>query len=172
MNTMAGMPGSVRMLTGAVTLALVAGVSVVLGGGDLFGRPAAASVSVSASIVIPRDAMTRGYATKRVSISPGAALSVVNMDTVDHTVTSTAVDAGGRPLFDVQVPPGATVSIPAASRLASGSYPFYCRYHPNMQGTLTVSGTAGGVQPVTQKFEQPLLLPPVRRARRVNLTEH
>lgn len=160
-----------RLLAGGVTLAMLTGVVVVLGGGGLFDRPAAASVSVSSSIVIPRNAMTVGYATKRVDISPGGSLSVVNMDTVDHTVTSTALDGNGRPLFDVQVPPGATVSIPAASRLASGSYSFYCRYHPNMQGTLTVSGTAGGVQPVAQKFEQPLLLPPVRRSRRVDLVE-
>lgn len=163
-----------RLGTGLIVAALVAaGIVVVVGTDGASPRTAAsaASAPASASIVIPRGAMTRGYQTKQVALAPGGRLSVVNLDTIDHTVTSTAVGSDGRALFDVVVPPGATVSIPAASRLGSGQYSFYCRYHPSMRGALTISGAAGGVGPVAQKFEQPLALPPVRTGRRVVLTE-
>jgi len=168
---MARMPGSLRLLIGAVVIALVGGIACVVGLSGATTQSASASVSVSASIVIPANGMEKGYSTKRVGIAPGARLSVVNLDSIDHTVTSTALGENGKPLFDVQVPPGATVSIPAASALASGRYEFYCRYHPNMRGILTVSGDSGGEGPVAQKFEQPLFRPPVRRSRTVDLTE-
>jgi FtsP/CotA-like multicopper oxidase with cupredoxin domain len=176
---MTGMPGSlrlpvrrpVRVSAAALALVLLGGAAVALGGAEVSGRPAAAAAATNASIVIPRDAMAKGYLTRRVSITPGGRLSVVNLDTVEHTVTSTDVGSNQKLLFDVEVPPGATVSIPSASLLASGQYAFYCRFHPNMRGVLTVSGTAGGVGPVAQKFTQPLVLPPVMTGRKIDLTE-
>ncbi|MGN6250951.1 MAG: multicopper oxidase domain-containing protein [Marmoricola sp.] len=160
-----------RVAVGALLLVLVGAAVVVAGGDDLPVRPAAASAAESASIVIPHGAPTKGYLTKQVRITPGAQLSVVNLDTMEHTVTSAEAGPDHKLLFDVEVPPGATVSIPAASTLASGSYDFYCRFHPSMRGTLTVSGDSGGVTPVAQDFEQPLLLPPVMTGRRVRLVE-
>jgi len=130
---------------------------------------ARAQVPIFGSIVIPKDAATNGYATKLVTISQDGGLSVVNLDSIDHTVTSVATDGDGDPLFDVIVPPGATISVPAAKLLAAGTYDFYCRFHPNMQGKLVVEGDSGGVTPTPPKFEQPLFVPPVKSSAHIRL---
>jgi plastocyanin len=64
-------------------------------------------------------------------VSPGATITIVNKDSVEHSVTSkpdagfsTDVDAGEQKTFTAPAQPG--------------TYPFVCRYHPNMKGTLTV----------------------------------
>src|SRR5689334_15811684 len=80
----------------------------------------AGSAPVSATIIIDRGGLATGYATPRVTISTDGRLSVLNMDSYTHTVTSEATDASGDPLFDVVVPPGATRSIPDATGLAAG----------------------------------------------------
>jgi spore coat protein A, manganese oxidase len=130
--------------------------------GMTLGHVATARAPMSAAIVIDKGAATKGYTTKVVTISQGGSLSAVNLDTIEHTVTSDAVNATGRPLFDVFVEPGSTVSIPGASRLAAGTYDFHCQFHPTMTGKLIVEGgSGGGVHPVTPKFEQPLRVPKV-----------
>ncbi len=144
----------------------------VVATGVVLGNVPTAEGPVSASIVIGKDASTKGYSTKSVTISQDGTLSVVNFDSIDHTVTSVAVDAAGEPLFDVTTPPGSTVSVPDASKLAAGTYGFYCRFHPNMQGQLIVQGSSGGVQPTPPKFEQPLVVPDVLRGDHVRLKAH
>ncbi|GCD90205.1 multicopper oxidase domain-containing protein [Nocardioides sp. LS1] len=125
---------------------------------------------VSASIVIDQGASTRGYTTKSVTISQDGTLSVVNLDSMEHTVTADDRGEDGLPLFDVLVPPGSTVSIPAASKLAPGTFGFHCSFHPStMTGTLTVEGDSGGVTPAAPKFEQPLFSPPVITGSHVRL---
>ena len=127
--------------------------------------------ATSASIVIPQGASSKGFSTTSVTITQDGVLSVVNLDDMEHTVTADDRDADGLPLFDVLVPPGSTVSIPAASKLAAGTYGFHCTFHPStMTGTLTVKGSAGGVTPAAPKFEQPLFIPPVVSGRRIHLT--
>jgi FtsP/CotA-like multicopper oxidase with cupredoxin domain len=118
---------------------------------------------MSATIVIGKNAQTRGYKTKVVTISQDGTLNVVNLDSIEHTVTSDALNSKGRPLFDVFVSPGETTSIPAAGRLAAGTYGFHCQFHPTtMIGKLIVEGgSGGGTHPVPLKFEQPLRLPKV-----------
>jgi len=122
----------------------------------------ASSAPSSNTIVIGHDARHFGYQTPSLTLEGGGSLSAVNMDAIEHTITSKETDANGRPLFDVYVEPGATITIPAASKLAAGTYHFYCRFHPTtMKGTLTIVGNGGGsVHPVAPKFEQPLYLPP------------
>jgi len=66
------------------------------------------------------------------SVRPGQQLTVVNKDDANHTLTA---DQNG--LFDVRVSGGggfATFNAPTAP----GSYPFHCKYHDSMHGTLTV----------------------------------
>jgi plastocyanin len=48
---------------------------------------------------------------------------------VAHTATAT----GGA--FDVMIPAGATHRLLLKE---AGSFPYYCRFHPNMKGELTV----------------------------------
>jgi plastocyanin len=66
-----------------------------------------------------------------VTVSPGAQVAITNQDGVEHSVTSktagqfdTEVDANGQKTFTAPTQPG--------------EYPFYCKYHSNMKGTLTV----------------------------------
>jgi plastocyanin len=65
------------------------------------------------------------------SVSPGAMVSVMNMDGEAHTVTA---DDGSA--FDVQVGADATGTFTAPT--TPGSYPFHCTYHGNMHGVLVV----------------------------------
>jgi plastocyanin len=67
-----------------------------------------------------------------ITVSPGATITIVNKDTVEHSVTSdptgpfsTDVEGGGQKTFTAPTQPG--------------TYPFLCKYHSNMKGTLTVT---------------------------------
>jgi spore coat protein A, manganese oxidase len=125
--------------------------------------PTSSPAPTAATIIIGHNARVTGYQTPNITLAQGGTLNVVNEDTIEHTVTSQDKDANGRPLFDVYAEPGSTTSISPVSRLAAGSYRFHCTFHPQvMRGTLTiVGGSGGGVHPVTQKFEQPLVQPKV-----------
>lgn len=120
---------------------------------------AATSPTVSATILIDPDAGQHGYSTPEVTISPDGTLSVADHDAVAHTVTSVDLGSDGLPLFDARVEPGQTRVVPGATGLTAGSYAFYCRFHPNMRGTLTVQGDGGGTTPTPPSFDQPLVLP-------------
>ena len=65
------------------------------------------------------------------TVRPGARITVVNHDSVAHTVTA---DRGGA--FDVKVAPGESATLTAPRK--AGSYPYHCTYHAEMHGTLTV----------------------------------
>jgi plastocyanin len=65
------------------------------------------------------------------SVKPGAQVMVMNSDSETHSVTS---DTSG--LFDVNVDAGATAKLTAPTK--PGSYPYHCKYHSNMHGTLVV----------------------------------
>ena len=67
-----------------------------------------------------------------VTVSPGAVVTVTNLDSARHTVTADHAGA-----FDVDVAGNggtATFAAPATP----GTYPFHCTYHPRMKGSLTV----------------------------------
>lgn len=116
----------------------------------------------AATVTIGKNAMYKGYQTKSITLAKGGTLSVVNLDNMEHTVTADEKDARGNPLFDTWVGAGQTATISAASNLAPGTYHFHCLFHPTtMRGTLTISGSGGGVQPTPQTFDQPLQLPRV-----------
>lgn len=67
-----------------------------------------------------------------LTVGPGAVVTVTNMDSAGHTVTSDQGQA-----FDVDVRGGGgTATFTAPSE--PGAYPYYCTYHPNMRGMLTV----------------------------------
>ena len=65
------------------------------------------------------------------SVSPGATVTVMNMDGEAHTVTA---DSGGA--FDVKAAPGASTTFTAPTK--PGTYAFHCTYHSNMHGMLVV----------------------------------
>jgi plastocyanin len=68
-----------------------------------------------------------------LQVRPGAKITVVNRDSVPHTVTAT----GDKTTFDTgNIAGGAAVTFTAPS--TSGSYSYLCTIHPKMKGTLTV----------------------------------
>ena len=123
----------------------------------------------SVTILIERGGANQGFSTPTVTVVGDGTLSVTNLDTYDHTITSVALDAAGAPLFDVKVLHGTTVAIPAADALASGSYEFYCRFHPNMRGTLVVDRAGGGTTAAEPEFDQPLVVPSVLTGSHIRL---
>lgn len=168
---------SILSMTAVVApIVALAGAAVLsLGSGAQAGPPMSMSMSMSmptnGSVVIPRDAMDHGYATPVVTVSQDGVLSVVNLDSIDHTVTADATDASGLPLFSVRVLPGATTTVPIAG-LAAGSYGFHCMFHPStMRATLVVTGGSSGAHPVPPHFDQPLAIPRVLTGRHVRLVE-
>ncbi|MGX1159725.1 plastocyanin [Arthrobacter sp. SLBN-100] len=67
-----------------------------------------------------------------ITVAPGAVVVVTNMDAAPHTVTAEQDKA-----FDVELGGGgASATFTAPSE--PGSYPYYCTYHSNMKGMLTV----------------------------------
>jgi plastocyanin len=65
------------------------------------------------------------------SVSPGAKVTVMNMDGEAHTVTA---DTGSA--FDSKIDPGASSTFTAPMK--PGTYAFHCTYHGNMHGMLVV----------------------------------
>jgi spore coat protein A len=142
MSRMAGMTGMAGM--GVAEAATVA----------VDDAPAAATVRID------RNASLGGYTTPHVTLAKGGTLSVINFDSTRHSVTSDDHDASGTPLFSVIVDPGMTMAVDGVGALAPGVYPFHCIFHAaTMRGTLTISGTGGGVAPAPLSFDQPLVQP-------------
>lgn len=71
-----------------------------------------------------------------LTVAPGTAVTFMNNDTVLHTATNgTDGNPASSPLFDVQLPPGASGSYTFS---AAGTYPVTCTVHPTMNMTITV----------------------------------
>ena len=69
-----------------------------------------------------------------LTVKPGQKVTVTNKDSVAHPLTDLASNQ-----FDTgNIPAGGTGTFTAPAK--PGSYPFGCRYHSNMKGTLTVQG--------------------------------
>lgn len=66
-----------------------------------------------------------------VTVPPGAAVSIKNDDSAEHSVTS---DAAGK--FDVEIDGKGQATLTAPTE--PGEYAFHCKYHPSMHGTLIV----------------------------------
>jgi plastocyanin len=73
---------------------------------------------------------TTAYIPNPINVSMGTTVTFVNNDNVAHTATSqnNLWDTG-----DIQ--PGRSQSLTFRS---TGSFPYYCIYHPRMVGTITV----------------------------------
>lgn len=95
-----------------------------------------AAVILLASGTVPARAATVQISMENIGFSPGEAAAKVgdtvewiNKDVVAHTATARNGD------FDVTIPPKTTVRLVLKK---AGAVAYYCRYHPNMKGTLTV----------------------------------
>ena len=88
--------------------------------------PPAADVTIS-NVTISNFA----YAV-RAPLTPGQQVRVVNDDQANHSVTADANAA-----FDVRVSGGGGITTFTAP-MTPGVYPFHCKYHAQMRGSLTV----------------------------------
>ncbi|UGQ12148.1 hypothetical protein LO772_00625 [Yinghuangia sp. ASG 101] len=72
------------------------------------------------------------FSPEVLAVAPGSTVTVVNQDSVAHTVTA---DTGGS--FDTgEIPPGGTAAFTAPS--VPGADAYHCSIHPFMAGSLTV----------------------------------
>ena len=70
------------------------------------------------------------FAPAQVSAHVGDTIVWVNADFVAHTATARNGD------FDVMLPPKKTGTLVVTK---AGTFEYYCRFHPNMKASLTVS---------------------------------
>jgi plastocyanin len=70
------------------------------------------------------------FAPAEVSAKKGDIIEWVNRDVFAHTATARNGD------FDVMLPPKKTVTTVLRK---TGTVDYYCRYHPNMKGVLTIA---------------------------------
>ena len=78
----------------------------------------------------------------QLDVAPGTNVTWVNGDTEPHTVTA---DDG---LFDSgTLNPGESYTVWLDG---SGTVPYHCEIHPDMQGSLLVGGASGGEAPTTE----------------------
>lgn len=156
----------VGWLAGLLGLALAAGAAL---GAAPPAPPVAEAAAAPAAATVVVDLGAATYSPGVVVLQGGGTLTLVNLDNLDHTVTSVATDAGGLPLFDVRVAAGTSATITGVAGLAEGSYAFYCRLHPRMRGELVVEGGEGTVTPERPSFDQPLVVPARVRGAEVTL---
>lgn len=66
-----------------------------------------------------------------LTVAPGTEITIANNDSAEHSVTSDTAGA-----FDVEIDGHEKKTLTAPTQ--PGEYPFHCKYHPNMKGTLIV----------------------------------
>ena len=131
-----------KICTVAAAAAVIAAVVTACGGsggsGDAGGTTDTASAAQSATASGETTATTSAAITienmafgQPLTVAPGAQISVANMDTVEHSVTSQTAGA-----FDLHVDGKQRGTLTAPTQ--PGEYAFYCVYHPDMKGTLIV----------------------------------
>jgi plastocyanin len=98
-----------------------------------YGSTSAASATSSAAPAASGSTITiSGMAFgEPLTVSPGAQVAIINDDGVEHSVTSKTAGQ-----FDTEVDASEHKTFTAPTQ--PGDYPFYCKYHSNMKGTLTV----------------------------------
>jgi plastocyanin len=70
------------------------------------------------------------FASAEVSAKVGDTIEWINKDVFAHTATARNGD------FDVMMPPKKSVTLVLKK---AGTVEYYCRFHPNMKGVLTVA---------------------------------
>lgn len=116
-------------LRSAVLVVAAAGVLVACG-----SNSSSSSSSVSGGKTVDLTAANIAWSTTDIRVAAGDVTFVVkNTDKVEHNLT---VEGGGNVNKDVEG--GKTVK--ATANLKPGTYPFHCKYHPDvMKGTITVT---------------------------------
>jgi plastocyanin len=92
------------------------------------------------------------FSPTTITISAGTAIVFSNLDQVDHAPVS---DTG---VWDAGIVPAGTrsASIPFST---PGNYPYHCAIHPEMQGTIVVTGSGSGATPTATLPPPPTSVP-------------
>jgi plastocyanin len=87
------------------------------------------------------------YFTGEVSPDQGEPVKFTNLDLVDHDVVADAKGPDGNPLFRSEIiGRGASAPVVGTEFLPTGEYGYFCSIHPNMKGSINVTG-AGAPKP-------------------------
>ncbi|MDQ3727558.1 MAG: cupredoxin domain-containing protein [Thermoproteota archaeon] len=80
------------------------------------------------------------YDPDELTAAAGSEVTVVNQDTLPHTVTSGTgpTDPNSAQLFDTSLINGGESATLSLAQVAAGQYDYYCMVHPYMTGKLTV----------------------------------
>ncbi|MBG6184655.1 plastocyanin [Arthrobacter sp. CAN_A6] len=147
---------SKKVLSVAFTAALMggaglgsAGIAVAAPGPVAHAVPAMTTGQMSISI---DDFVFSGPGT----VNPGGEITVTNNDTEAHSVTA---DDGS---FDVTIPGGESATFTAPSE--AGTYGFFCKFHGNMKGSLTVGAEAMAPAPAAPTTPAPAAPAPTPEA--------
>ncbi|MDP9395841.1 MAG: cupredoxin domain-containing protein [Actinomycetota bacterium] len=126
-------------------LAAAAVLAVILSGCATSSESGAPSGAGSPAVSTPKTTEAPGqdgatiaikdFAYTMATAAPGSTVTVKNTDSAPHTVTA---DDGTGATFDVEIAGGKTATFSAPDK--AGTYAYHCNFHPNMKGTLQVSG--------------------------------
>ena len=80
------------------------------------------------------------YDPDELTVAAGSEVTVINDDTVPHTVTSGTgpTDPNSAQLFDTSLINGGESTTLSLAGVAAGQYGYYCMVHPYMTGALTI----------------------------------
>jgi glucose/arabinose dehydrogenase len=106
---------------------------LALGVGPVQARATDQVVSAAANTFLPASVM----------IDRGARLTFANGDLAPHNVVADATTRRGPLFFSATVTAGQTADVQGVSALAPATYTFHCSVHPQMHGSLTVTGGTG-----------------------------
>jgi plastocyanin len=90
-----------------------------------------AAASATATAAGPKISIADMKFSAPLTVTPGATVTVVNSDSVEHTVTA---DSGNA--FNAEVGDNGTATFTAPTQ--PGTYAYHCTYHPSMHGQLIV----------------------------------
>ena len=136
-----------KICTCSAAMILVAGIATACGGSNSTDETTDTATATSGATATSENSPTATAGAtitienmafgEPLTVAPGAEIAVVNNDAVEHSVTSDTAGA-----FDVEVE-GHCISCPSGPGTLTapsqpGEYPFHCKYHPNMKGTLIV----------------------------------
>src|SRR3954453_5523752 len=81
------------------------------------------------------------FTTTEITMAQGEKVVFHNGDTVSHDVPAGATGSDGKPLFkSALTSSGKTEVVEGTQYLTEGHYDFFCSVHPNMKGSIHVTG--------------------------------
>jgi plastocyanin len=80
------------------------------------------------------------YDPDELTVAAGSEVTVVNQDTLPHTVTSgtSPTDPNSAQLFDTSLINGGESAALSLAQVSAGQYGYYCMVHPYMTGSIVV----------------------------------